>query len=69
MAALKLCKEPWFQSSREKALKIIDDAGTHLAITLNPFSRNYDSHVQMLGEITSALKRCGTIAYQDDFKK
>lgn len=69
MAALKDCKETWFQSSRERALKIIDDAGTYLATTLDPSSSDYNNQVQMLDEVTSALERCGMLAYPDDSKK
>ena len=65
MAALKQCEETWFQSRREEALKVIDDAASRLVVTLNPLSRNYDINMQMLADVTSALKRCGKIVYQD----
>lgn len=68
MAAFNKCENTWFQSSREKALKTIDNAGTYLAITLNPFSKEYDSHVQMLEEVTSALRRCSMLMGQENYE-
>ena len=65
MEALKQCEDTWFQSRREDALKVIDRAGMYLAASLNPLSRGYDEDMQLLDEVTSALKRCGKIVYQD----
>lgn len=68
MAALNKCENTWFQSSREKALKTIDNTGAYLAITLDPFSKEYDSHAQMLEEVTSALQRCSMLVGQENYE-
>jgi len=68
MAALNKCENTWFQSSREKALKTIDNTGAYLAITLDPFSKEYDSHAQILEEVTSALQRCSMLVGQENYE-
>jgi phosphopantothenate synthetase len=63
MKASDVCENSWFQFRREKAAETISDQGTYLATTLNPLSRSAEEQMQMLDDVTNALRRCTKLAY------
>lgn len=65
MEASDDCKSAWFRRSRETALDTIRDRGVFMLSTLNPLHLDADRHLEMLTEVTNAIRECSNLTYPD----